>query len=412
MEYRPDELWQGGPWEQPAPVFPAPPQVVIPKPRPAAPPRRARRRGRSRRRSLFLFTAAVVLICGLTAVCAVLFRDTGVPMEQSPWTGPSAIEDAQTGLPAALPRAETGSGVTVPISPPSGPALTYTQVFERNQRSIVTVLARDRTGSGQGTGIVLTEDGYVITNAHVVQDAQMVTVELHNQVRYSASLVGYDLKEDLAVLKIEAEGLAPAQFGDSSLLRVGDQVSAIGNPLGYTMTMTPGIISAVDREVEMEGNRMYLLQTSAAINFGNSGGALLNDRGQVVGVTTVKIVSSDGSAEALGFAIPTERVKYVVDQLIAGEEIKTPRLGITLLQKPAGPPGLEVAEIEPWSDAAVQGLRIGDRIVAADGISVSTNRELARIKDLHRVGDRLLLEVLRDGETLEFSVLLTEQPDS
>ena len=406
MEHRPDELWQGGPWEQPIPVFPAPPKVVIPKPRRIPPHRRARRQVRSQRRSLFLFTAAILLICGLTAVCAVLFRDTASPMEPLPV--PGTVEDAQTGRPAALPRAETGTGVTVPISPLSGPALTYAQVFERNQRSIVTIQVWDRTGSGQGTGIVLTEDGYLITNAHVVQNAQQVTVELHNRLRYSASLVGYDLMEDLAVLKINADGLVPAQFGDSALLRVGDQVSAIGNPLGYTMTMTPGIISAVDREVDMDGYSMFLLQTSAAINFGNSGGALLNDRGQVVGVTTVKIISADGSAEALGFAIPTERVKYVVDQLIAGEEIKTPMLGITVLEEAGSSLGLKVDQIEDWSDAGPQGLQVGDWIVAVDGIPVSTNRELARIKNLHRVGEYLLLEVLRSGERLEFSILLTE----
>jgi S1-C subfamily serine protease len=233
-------------------------------------------------------------------------------------------------------------------------------------------------------------------------------VVLNDDTYYEASLVGISTEEDLAVLKIQAQDLVPAEFGDSTLLRVGDEVCALGNPLGYRMTLTAGIISAVDRKMEMDGSTMYLLQTSAAINFGNSGGALLNDRGQVVGVTAVKIVSDDGSAEALGFAIPTERVKYVVDQLIAGEEIRTPVLGITVENR-SGVTGVTVTEIQDWSDASAQGLQVGDVIVGVNGKTVSVFRDLQRVKDLQKVGDSLLLQVERNGQTLEISVRLEDE---
>ena len=142
-----------------------------------------------------------------------------------------------------------------------------------------------------GTGIVLTADGYIVTNAHIIAGAEQVNVTLSDDSLWSAQLVGFEPLEDLAVLKIDASGLTPAQFGDDTLLRSGDPVSAIGNPMGYRSTITPGIVSALDQPVSVEGTTMYLLQTSAAINYGSSGGALLNDRGQVVGVTTIKTVS-------------------------------------------------------------------------------------------------------------------------
>jgi S1-C subfamily serine protease len=351
----------------------------------------------------------LVLICGLTGL-AVWLGKGGIsfaPPEDG--DGYPTVEQSSHTL-GALPQAATGSGVTVTISPQTEETLTYTQVYEKNQQSIVTIYVMDEEGMGQGAGIVLTQDGYIITNAHVVQDAQEAVVVLSNDISYPASLVGSSESEDLAVLKIEAQGLIPAEFGDSNLLRVGDSVSALGNPLGYSLTLTPGIVSALDRQVNVDGNTMYLLQTSAPINFGNSGGALLNDRGQVVGVTTVKIVTQDGSAEALGFAIPTERVKYVVDQLIAGEEIRTPVLGITAVDDPAVD-GLVVREIQPWSDAGDKGLQVGDVIVGANGNRVSVFRDLQRVKDLQKVGDELLLQVERDGQILEISVRLADQAE-
>lgn len=402
MEHNQNDLWQGGAWEQPASTFVPPPPVNIP------PKRKKRRNGASRRSKVAVFASVVLLICSLTVALAWWGDPLGLRREAgSQDSFPGIVIEPAQGPKLELAQAETGTGVVVAISPLPEETLTYAQVYEKNLQSIVTVHAMDRTGIGQGTGIVLTEDGYIITNAHVIQGAELAEVVLSNNLEYDASLVGYSEEEDLAVLKIEAEGLVPAEFGDSTLLRVGDEVSALGNPLGYRMTMTPGIISAVNRQLEVEGNTMYLLQTSAAINSGNSGGALLNDRGQVVGVTTVKIVSDDGSTEALGFAIPTERVKYVVDHLIAGEEIRTPVLGITV-QYNARLGGLEVLEIQPWSDAAAQGMAVNDVITAVNGQPILDSWDLERLKNLQNVGDSIHLLVEREGEILEMSVRLED----
>ena len=397
MKQHNDELWQGGAWEQPSQTFAPPPPVHIP-------PKGKSRKKRRGRRPVFVFAAILTLICGLTAGMVLVSGQMPWDKHDRPLPGKPGAADTPE---LTMPRAETGTGVTVPISPLPEEKLTYTQVYEKNEQSIVTVQAMDSSGVGQGTGIILTQDGYVITNAHVIEGAMQAMVVLNNDISYEAKLVGISPEEDLAVLKVEAQGLVPAEFGDSFTLKVGDEVSALGNPLGYRMTLTPGIISAVDRKLEVDGNTMYLLQTSAAINFGNSGGALFNDRGQVVGVTAVKIVSDDGSTEALGFAIPTERVKYVVDHLIAGEEMTVPMLGITVLQAP-GQTGVEVQEIQDWSDAKNQGLQVGDIIVAVNGHTVSTYRDLERIKNLQRVGDCLALQVKRNGQILECSVLLQD----
>lgn len=403
MEQNRDDLWRGGAWEQPEPTFVPPPPVHIPPKR-----KRKRKRKGSRLSRIAVFAGVFALICSLTLALVWWsdpfgFRKDG--KSDNPFQG-IVIEPAQ-GPGLELSQAETGTGVELSILPLAEEALTYAQVYEKNQQSIVTVHAMDRTGMGQGTGIVLTKDGYIITNAHVIQDAELAVVVLHNNLEYDASLVGCSEEEDLAVLKIEAEGLVPAEFGDSTLLRVGDEVSALGSPLGYRMTMTQGIISAINRQLEVEGSTMYLLQTSAAINFGNSGGALLNDRGQVIGVTTVKIVSDDGSTEGLGFAIPTERVKYVVDHLIAGEEIRTPVLGLTVLYDAAAG-GLIVQEIQPWSNAVDQGMAVGDVITAVNGQPILDSWDLERMKNLQKVGDTIHLMVKRDGASLKMSVVLED----
>ena len=169
------------------------------------------------------------------------------------------------------------------------------------------------------------------------------------------------------MLKVEASGLAPARFGDSNTLRIGEPVAALGDSLGYRATFTDGIVSALCRSVEVDGITMVLIQTSAAINFGNSGGPLLDQYGQVMGINTIKIVTEDGSAEGLGFAIPSQRVKYVADRLIAGEKVRAGVFGFTVSTVPLEGGGLQLVEVEKTSDAWVKGLRDGDVILAAGG---------------------------------------------
>lgn len=411
MDNRSDGLWQGGPWEQPARPFSPPPAVVIP-PQKYRPPRPPQRRHSGR----IGFLIALALIVSLTAL-AVLFNGGLAPRSADPVPsgsdpGYSSWEQEEDlSAPPSIPQAETGTGVILSITPPSGEALTYTQVYEKAAPSIAALTAYSAGMVSTGTGIVLTADGYIVTNAHIIAGDEQVNVTLSDDSLWSAQLVGFEPLEDLAVLKIDASGLTPAQFGDDTLLRSGDPVSAIGNPMGYRSTITPGIVSALDQPVSVEGTTMYLLQTSAAINYGSSGGALLNDRGQVVGVTTIKIVADDGSAEGLGFAIPTTRVKQVVDRLIAGAPVTRPSLGIIVRRGQGENGGLVVEEVDPDSDCHRQGIQPQDIIVAANGQQVQTFADLERIKRTLDVGDSLLLEVLRGGEHLEFTVTLMDQDD-
>lgn len=387
------------------------PAVVIP-PQKYRPPRPPQRRHSGR----IGFLIALALIVSLTAL-AVLFNGGLAPRSADPVPsgsdpGYSSWEQEEDlSAPPSIPQAETGTGVILSITPPSGEALTYTQVYEKAAPSIAALTAYSAGMVSTGTGIVLTADGYIVTNAHIIAGAEQVNVTLSDDSLWSAQLVGFEPLEDLAVLKIDASGLTPAQFGDDTLLRSGDPVSAIGNPMGYRSTITPGIVSALDQPVSVEGTTMYLLQTSAAINYGSSGGALLNDRGQVVGVTTIKIVADDGSAEGLGFAIPTTRVKQVVDRLIAGAPVTRPSLGIIVRRGQGENGGLVVEEVDPDSDCHRQGIQPQDIIVAANGQQVQTFADLERIKRTLDVGDSLLLEVLRGGEHLEFTVTLMDQDD-
>ncbi len=312
--------------------------------------------------------------------------------------------------PPAIPQAETGTGVVVELHPVQGEVLDYPQIYDRALPSAVSIDAVTSQGYGSsGSGVVLTRDGYIITNAHVVAGAVAVNVIVHDNRILPASLVGFDAVEDLAVLKVEAEDLTPASFGDSSALSIGEPVAALGDSLGYRATFTDGIVSALDREVEVDGVTMALIQTSAAINFGNSGGPLLNRYGQVMGINTIKIVTEDGSAEGLGFAIPSQRVKYVADRLIAGEEVKAGVFGFSVNTHALVGGGLELVKVEEESDAWAKGLRKGDIIIAANGQPVTSTQDLIRLKMSLGPGDIVTLLCMRDGESFLVDVALIER---
>jgi serine protease Do len=282
-----------------------------------------------------------------------------------------------------------------------------------------------------GSGIVMSSDGYIITNAHVIYDteseynmgkATSVTVVMgdNHDEEYEAEIVGYDIQTDLAVLKIDAEGLTPAEFGDSNDLEVGELVVAIGNPLGFELygTTTCGIVSAVNREVQLEDRTMTLIQTDAAINSGNSGGMLLNAYGQVIGINSMKMGSSYGSAsvEGLGFAIPISDAKEIINSLINnGYVTGRPQLGITgvtVTESDAErfnlPQGVYVYGVAENSAAAKAGLQQGDIITAIDGVEITTMEELSEQKNKHQAGDTVTLRVSRSGETMDVQMTLQE----
>ena len=407
MDNRSDDLWQGGPWEQPSPHFPTPPAVRIPAH--AMEPRRPVLRPRRRRRGggIALLVVLILVLTGIAVAFGSRFFSQAEFLPSPHGEGDRYQEQEYSTEPPSIPRAETGTGVTLDLTPASGESLTCTQIYEKNAFSIVSIESESRHEFSTGTGVILTKDGYIITNAHVVAGAEHVQVVFYDNDVLEASLVGFDADEDLAVLKVEAEGLIPAEFGDSSALRCGDPVAAIGDPLGYRSTITDGIVSALDREVEVDGVTMTLIQTSAAINFGNSGGALINQYGQVVGITTIKIVTDDGSAEALGFAIPSRRVKYVADTLIDGRQVRTGVFGFTVLTRPVSG-GLELQSVDPNSDAYAKGLQAGDIITAVNGQPVTGTQDLARVKLSLGPGDTVELTYLRDGVSYTVEVALVD----
>ena len=386
-------------------------------------------KGRGSRKAPWIFAAFLVLIGALTALTLALswmFSQGGEAAAGESGGGnyttiPIPVPSASSGGAGVtdLERAATGTGVTLTIAAPPEEDLTYQEIYDRNIAAIASIRAYQTGGGSTGTGVVMTADGYIITNYHVIQGSYQVEVLLSDDSVHQALLVGGDQTNDLAVLKIDAGGLTPAQFGDSDLLQVGDAALAIGNPLGEELrgTMTDGIISAINRDVNVDGYTMSLLQTTAALNSGNSGGALINDHGQVVGITNLKMEGYDSTVEGLGFAIPTTTVKEVVDALIAyGQVENRPTIGITGYTVTAemaagfdGPQGVAVQTVREGSDAQMQGILPGDIIVEANGETITTMEQLQALKDSLSVGDVLSLRIWRSGHYLERDVTLVDQ---
>lgn len=289
----------------------------------------------------------------------------------------------------------------------------------------------DQQGKGEASGIIIRNNGYIMTNYHVIQDAiDVATKKMNSNAKieiilpnqkdkpYTATYIGGDAKTDLAVLKIDATNLPAAELGNSDDLKVGEMAVAIGNPGGleYMGSVTMGIISGLDRTVQEEdGQELKLLQTDAAINPGNSGGALVNSKGQVIGINTVKIVAS--GYEGLGFAIPINKAKEITDSLIdKGYVSGRPKLGISIdtrynaaiAKQYKMPEGVYVADVELMSAAQKAGIQQGDIITKFDGKSVKNRDELETIKSKHKPGDSVAVEVYRDGVNKALQIILGE----
>ncbi len=309
----------------------------------------------------------------------------------------------------------------------TGGSLSVRDIAASAGKSVVSISTKSvvdggffgqQTAEGAGSGVVITENGYIITNNHVVEGAQTVFVTLPDGSSYEAKVVGRDAQTDIAVVKIEAEGLVPAQLGNSDDLEVGDFVLAIGNPMGtLSGTVTDGIISARNREITIDSYTMNLLQMSAAVSPGNSGGGLFNEKGQLIGVVNAK--SGGDGAEGLGFAIPINEGMQVAEQLMnKGYVTGRPALGISALEVaetqklPNGQvlePGVYVQEVVPGSAADKAGIQTGDRLVSMDGEEIGTLSELSGQLRTKEVGQDVQVEVVRGSEKLTLTVSLQEK---
>ncbi|MDD6245901.1 MAG: S1C family serine protease [Firmicutes bacterium] len=300
-------------------------------------------------------------------------------------------------------------------------ALSLQEIYQKMNPSVVSIVSTLRSGTATGTGIIMSENGYIITNHHVIEGAYQLAVLTYDDTQYTAELIGSDAISDLAVLKIEAEGLTAAEFGDSDALRVGDSVVAIGDPLGIQLrgTMTNGIVSAINRDLTVEDRKMTLVQTNAALNNGNSGGPLINCYGQVIGINTMKMSSyySSASVEGLGFAIPVSVAKPIIDELIEnGYVAGRPAIGLNGESMPEYarlyyrlPKGIYITYVSETSDAYLKGIRQNDILTAVNGTAVSTIDELNTIKNQYSAGDQLTLTIYRDGHYYDVDVTLMDQ---
>ena len=308
-----------------------------------------------------------------------------------------------------------------------GQELDVTQIAEKVGPSVVGIISNQtyttwngnkyEQEGGSGSGIIISNDGYIITNSHVIEGASSIKVVLNSGDEFTAKMVGYDTKTDLAVLKIEATGLSAAELGKSADLKTGELAVAIGNPLGleFQGSVTAGVISALDRSMEIDGRQYNLVQTDAAINPGNSGGPLVNKYGYVVGINTVKISSS--TAEGMGFAIPIDVALPIIEELIENGYVSgRPQIGIgirditqTMSMYYNMPIGIYVVSVSPGSGAEKAGIRSGDIVIKADGKAVATSEELNEVRDTHKVGEKIRLTIIRDNETMDMDVTLGEE---
>ena len=381
---------------------------------------------KSRGGLIALLLIAVIFLGGITGVLGImnikLFRQLKqTDSSDTNFFAPSATEHTEIGTQVATEFTTAPVDTTVelnktPVSVDNIPqegGLSYQEIYDKTIASVVSISC----DIGSGTGVVLSKDGYIVTNCHVVEGAKAIQAVFFDGRILSATVIGADAVSDLAVLHVQANDLSPAEFGDSDSLRVGDAVAAIGDPLGleFRGTMTDGIVSAINRDVTTEGRTMTLIQTNAALNSGNSGGPLINCYAQVVGINTMKIGAFTDSAgvEGLGFAIPSTTVKEIVDQLIAqGYVSGRPDPGFTgqtissieqaWYRLPAG---VLITQVEEGGFAEKAGLAEGDVLLSVDETRVTNTQTLENLLYGYQAGDKVTVIIYRGGK--QYSVALT-----
>lgn len=360
-------------------------------------------------------------ICGMLVGAIICGTTIGLTMHAQDASGQNRVNLAQYSM------SDSDGVVMTSTNEILGKELDVSRIAEKVGPSVVGIVNNQtytawnggvyEQQGGSGSGIIISSDGYIITNSHVIEGASSIDVVLNSGDKYIASLVGYDSKTDLAVLKINATNLPAAELGKSADLKVGELAVAIGNPLGleFQGSVTAGVISALNRTMEVEGRQYTLVQTDAAINPGNSGGPLVNKYGQVIGINTVKISSS--TAEGMGFAIPIDVALPIIEELIENGYVSgRPQIGIgirditqTMSMYYDLPVGVYVVSVSAGSGAEKAGIKAGDVVIKADGKTVTTADELNEVRDTHKVGEKMKLTLVRDGNTMDVNVTLGEE---
>ena len=385
-----------------------------------------------------LMLILIIFLCGIVTMLGLmnirLFRELKTDKKQQElaisFTTEPTEEMVEQMVPAQEPAAAVSSAPNATMNLQAAPkgidnipqngGMSLQDIYTQNIPSVASITCQSSHSASSGTGVILSADGYIVTNAHVVENSSAISVQLTDDRIFNARLVGCDDISDLAVLRIDCTDLTPAQFGDSSTLRVGDTVVAIGDPLGaaFRGTYTNGIVSAINRDVDMNGRTMTLIQTNAALNSGNSGGPLINCYGQVIGINTMKIGTFTDTAgvEGLGFAIPSTQVKEIVDQIISqGYVSGRPTLGISgetlssfyqhYYRMPAG---LYITEVEAGSDAARKGIQEGDLLLYLEDTRITSMDDLKTALYDCQVDEVVEVIVYHKGQQYRLELTLSE----
>lgn len=390
--------------------------------------RSSRQPDKKRNRSVLRVVLSVVLVLALVGGgCGLTYAAMNEQWTQKAQADAATISKMQQQLSAVQSGTITADNVTYAVSPEG--TQTPRMVYENNAKSVVavsstiqsTVYGQTRQGTSSGSGFIISDDGYVVTNCHVVEGATDVTVTLSTGDEYTAKIVGSDSLNDVALLKVEASGLPAVKLGSSDDLAIGDMVCAIGNPLGsLTATLTVGYVSGKDRQVTTDNSTINMIQTDAAINSGNSGGPLFNMYGEVVGITSAKYsgtTSSGASIEGISFAIPIDDVMSIIGDLQEYGYVTGAYLGVTVTDTDAAaaklygmPTGAYVNSVEENGAAARAGVQPKDIIIGLGDTEISNRTELTRALRRFKAGDTTTITVIRSGERVTMDITLDEKP--
>ena len=417
------------PWQQPYTQSQQPWQVTPPQP-PVQPKPAKPKKPKKERRLTKLVAAILVMVliatgCGVSILLTNMhWRDQFALLSQRFSEQLDVLEQQLREENAAGNGA--GAGQLQP-----GETMTASEIYTMNVNSVVAITSKvQKTEYGQvyegtsaGTGFIITEDGYVVTNHHVIDGASKIIITMNNGMEYSARLIGSDATNDVALLKVDATGFKPVTIGSSSQLRVGDQVVAIGNALGeLTSSLTVGYVSGIDRDIATDGSIINMIQTDAAINSGNSGGPLFNAQGQVIGITTAKYSGTTGSGasiEGISFAIPMDDVMGLLDDLREYGYVRSAYLGVMVRDMDPDvanayglPMGVYASDVTAGACAAVAGVRAKDIIIGLGGYQIENMNDLSRALRAYEAGETVTLTVWRSGVELILSVTLDAKPQN